>query len=265
MSGSPVSGSDEQKRHSQQRFAAHAQGYVNSSTHAKGVDLDLLLAMVAPQPHWHALDVATGGGHTALKLAPHVASVVASDLTPAMLDAAAGFVGPQAANVRYAASDAERLAFAAGSFDLVTCRIAPHHFPDAFRFVQECARVLKPGGSLVVQDHAAPDDERAARYIDAFERLRDPSHHHAYAVYEWQGMLLDAGLRVERVETLRRTHELLPWAQRQSCPPEVIERLHLLLEQAPAEVRAVMNPQHPGTPAATFDDRHLLILGKKPL
>ena len=53
--------------------------------HAKGESLARLVALVAPQSSWRLLDVATGAGHTALAFAPHVAKVIASDITDQML------------------------------------------------------------------------------------------------------------------------------------------------------------------------------------
>ena len=252
------------KQHSQERFGRFAQTYVQSSGHAKGYELDRLLELAAPQPGWLALDVATGGGHTALKLAPHVARVVASDLTPAMLEAARAHIAPQAENVRFSAADAEALPFAAATFDLVTCRIAPHHFPDLFQFVRECARVLKAGGGLIVQDLTVPDDERAARYVDSFERLRDPSHLRMAAPYEWEGLFLDAGLTVDTVELHRRPATMEDWARQQACSADIIERLHIMLAQAPDAVREWLALQHAGTPAAQFDHVYVLIAGTKP-
>ena len=146
------------KQQSQERFGRFAPSYVTSAGHARGAELERLLALAAPQAEWRALDVATGGGHTALKIAPHVRQIVASDLTPAMLEAARAHIGLQAPNAAFTAADAEALPFADEAFDLLTCRIAPHHFPDVFAFVRECARVLKPGGRLVVQDLTVPDD-----------------------------------------------------------------------------------------------------------
>ena len=59
---------------SQERYSRLAERYVHSDTHAKGEDLERLFAIGAPQPNWCALDIATGGGHTALKFAPCVAA-----------------------------------------------------------------------------------------------------------------------------------------------------------------------------------------------
>jgi ubiquinone/menaquinone biosynthesis C-methylase UbiE len=247
-----------------ERFSRFAAGYVSSPTHHQGSDLDRLLEIAAPQPSWLALDVATGGGHTALKLAPHVRAVAASDLSMSMLAEAQTFLRAQGArNLIYLCADAERLPFAEGAFDLVTCRAAAHHFPDAFKFVQEVARVLKSGGRLVVQDHLLPDDEAAADYIEAFETLRDPSHQRAFNEAEWRGMFLDADLVIDHVERLTRPTKMIPWAERQGCTPDIIERLHVLMLQAPETVKAWMQIVCAGSDDAGFDHVYILIAGHK--
>jgi ubiquinone/menaquinone biosynthesis C-methylase UbiE len=248
----------------QARYAPRAAAYVQSATHAQGVELVRLVELAQPQPHWRALDVATGGGHTALKFAPQVAQLVATDLTPAMLEAARAFIAPQAANVVFSLADAENLPFASSSFDLVTCRIAPHHFPDPWRFVGQCARVLRPGGLLLVQDHVLPDDDRAARYVDSFERLRDPSHVRAFSELEWRGMFLDHDFIVEHTETIVKRHNFRDWAERQGCDAATMERLQIMLLRANPAVLAHMQPEYAGTDYATFADHHLIILGRKP-
>ena len=250
---------------SKQRYTDRADAYVSSETHAKHADLDRLVEIAAPQPDWHVLDVATGGGHTALKFAPHVAHVTATDLTPRMLEKARTFISEQGAeNVDFKEADAENLPFADAQFDLVTCRIAPHHFPDAFKFVLECARVLKPGGLLLLQDHVLPDDERAADYVDAFEKLRDPSHHQAFPEYAWQGMFLDAGLTVDHTEQLTKRHNFIDWTTRQQCDPATIERLTVLLAQAPQTPAAWLQARAIGTADCSFVNHHLIIMGRKP-
>lgn len=261
-----MSEQDAIKAQAQARFGQYAQGYVESKSHAGGEDLERMVALAEPQPDWLAMDVATGGGHTGLRFAPLVGQIIAFDLTPKMLQAARTFAKEQGVNnVKYAAGDAENLPFLSNTFDLITCRIAPHHFPDCFRFIQECARALKPGGRLLIEDHLAPEDDRAARYVDSFERLRDPSHVRGYAAYEWRGMFLDAELTVLQDEHLtKKGGKMVPWAERQGCSPDVIERLHILLAQAPAAVAEWMNPTCAGTPDAAFDHHYIIILGQKP-
>jgi ubiquinone/menaquinone biosynthesis C-methylase UbiE len=254
------------KAQAQERFGQFAQGYVESKVHSSGNDLDRLVELAQPQPDWVMLDVATGGGHTALKFAPLVKQVVALDLTPQMLEAAEKFItGKGVTNVEFMQGDAEKMPFEANTFDLVTCRIAPHHFPDCWRFVQEVARVLKPGGKFILQDNTVPDDERAARYIDAFERLRDPSHHRMYAGYEWQGMFLDASLEVDTLELAHKSGaNMVEWAKVQGQTDDVIERLQVMLMQAPEPARSWLNPHAVGTVDATFDHHYVIMVGRKP-
>ena len=75
-----------------QRFGRFAKGYVTSKSHARGVELDRLIEIAQPQSSWIVLDIATGGGHTALKFAPFVRRVVATDISSKMLTAARTFI-----------------------------------------------------------------------------------------------------------------------------------------------------------------------------
>jgi len=259
-----MAGKEDSKSLSQQRFSKFAGSYVTSRVHAKGAELDRLVKIAQPQPDWIALDVATGGGHTALKFAPFVKKVVATDITPRMLDTAREFIGSKGVkNITFQLADAEDLPFDDGKFHLVTCRIAPHHFPDCPRFVREGARVLKPGGLLLIQDHVAPEDEGDARYIEEFERLRDPGHNLAYPESAWTVMLQDAGLKVEHTEQVILEIEFLSWAERQGCTPKVIRRLISMVEDAPSSVVEWMQPRNFGTPGAAFAGHQIIIAGRK--
>jgi SAM-dependent methyltransferase len=202
----------------------------------KGESLDRMLELVRPQRGWRALDVATGGGHTALALAPRVAEVVATDITAEMLQAAEQFIrGRGIANVSFSEADAMELPFGDASFDLVTCRIAPHHFSDCARFAREAARVLRPGGVAAMVDNIVPENVEAAAFINEIEKLRDPSHHRAYSSREWIEFWTGAGLGVEHTETFRKALDFDRWAGRMGVGEPLRTRLSEMLRAAPGE------------------------------
>ena len=139
------------KESNRRQFGANASNYAMSAVHAKGASLDRMVELVDPQSHWHCLDIATAAGHTAFAFAPHVAEVTATDLTDEMVDLAATRADEkQLTNVRTQVADAEELPFGDESFDLVTCRIAPHHFPNQLAFIAEASRVLASGGTFAL-------------------------------------------------------------------------------------------------------------------
>lgn len=257
--------SNNSKNLSQDRFGRFAQGYVDSQTHARGYDLNRLLELAQPQPDWLVLDIATGGGHTALKFAPHVAKVVATDITPKMLDAAEKFIIEKGiSNVEFKPADAEDLPFENEAFDLITCRIAPHHFPDCARFIREAARVLKVGCQLLVQDQVLSEDPATAQYMNDFERLRDPSHHRAFSGSQWVSMFEAAGLIVEHHEQFTKRHNLLNWVKMQGERPEILAALTQKVIDAPQGAAQWLQAQDVGTPEASFVNHHIIIAGKKP-
>jgi len=249
---------------SQERFSRFADSYVTSDTHAKGKELDRLVEIARPRPDWMVLDLATGGGHTALRLAPQVARVVATDISAGMIRAARAFAAERSVgNIVFGLADAQDLPFEDHTFDLVTCRIAPHHFEDCLRFVHEGGRVLKDGGLLLVQDGLVPEDEGAARKVNAFERLRDPSHNRAFSRSEWIRFFQAAGLRVEAVDQVTKRHEFVPWVERQRRPPEAVARLQETVATADDAMREWLQPQRWGTPEAEFVNPHIIIAGRR--
>ncbi|HET9111888.1 MAG TPA: methyltransferase domain-containing protein [Ktedonobacterales bacterium] len=198
-----------------QTFATNAEAYVSSESHASGADLARMVELAAPQPTDHALDISTGGGHVALALAPHVGRMVASDLTPRMLHVARAHITAQGAtNVDFVIADAERLPFLDESFDLVTVRVAPHHYPDVARAVREMARVVTRGGRVVIIDNVAPSDPTLDALLNDWEWQRDPSHIRSHTLSAWRDFLTQAGLRLTHEEVGRKVIRFASWAER---------------------------------------------------
>lgn len=227
-----------------QQYGAHADGYVTSVVHARGESLKRLVELVQPQSSWRALDISTGGGHTALAFAPFVHSIIASDLTPEMLAVAEKFIRSQgAANVEFKLADAENLPFGDDAFDLVTNRIALHHYPDAPKATSEMARVLKHGGVLGFTDNTVPPHKQLAGFINHFEKLRDPSHNWCYPIERLRRYFEEAGLQVTHVEESPKHMEFEPWADRMGCSGETKRELRRLLDTATPEAREFFNPR----------------------
>ena len=256
---------DAVKARVREQFGRTAAGYVTSAGHAGGDDLARLAALAAPSADDVALDIATGGGHTALAVARAGAgTVVASDFTANMLRTARGFIEKSdVAGVRFALADAEALPFADRSFSLVTTRIAPHHFPNPAQYVREVARVLLPGGRFLLEDSVVPEGP-AGDFLNYVEKLRDGSHGRTLPLAEWVALLQDAEFTVESVELFRKTHELTQWIGRSGANEAEVRDAW---NAAPVEARDAFETEHdPETNAiVSYSDDKALIYATKPL
>jgi ubiquinone/menaquinone biosynthesis C-methylase UbiE len=182
-------------------FGERAAMYTTSATHADPQILAKVVALANTRPDWVALDIATGTGHTALALAPHVASVVGIDLTPEMLREAERLRREHAiTNVDFRVGDVHHLPFADATFHLITSRRAPHHFSDIMAALREIRRVLRPDGRLVLDDRSVPEDDFVDTCMNQLDRYHDESHVRQYRPSEWQRMLGACGFAVETTE-----------------------------------------------------------------
>ncbi|WP_152041454.1 class I SAM-dependent methyltransferase [Salinigranum salinum] len=215
------------KRTTAARFDAAAPDYLESDAHRTGADLETLAAWCADADR--ALDMATGAGHTAGALADvGVRTVVATDAAPTMVATAVETYG-----VEGCVADAERLPFAAETFDAVSCRIAAHHFPAPEQFVAETARVLVPGGVFAFEDNVAPDDARLAAFLDRVERRRDPTHVGLDTPDAWRRRFEAAGFAVETVASVTRRLDFAAWCDRTDVSGERRRKLRRRFEHAP--------------------------------
>lgn len=238
----------------QQQFGPAARDYADCEVHRLGASLKRLVELVKPRAGWRVLDVATGAGHTAAILAPHVAEVVASDITPEMLRQTEALASEKGlGNIRTAHAEAGSLGFEAQTFDLVTCRLAAHHFPDVAGFVREAWRVLKPRGRLAIVDNVTPDARSipglpesetaaAAAAYNAFEKLRDPSHARALGTGEWIGILESGGFAVCRREQIGKEMAFRPWVDRMRCDERTTQQLEDIL-RGTQELTAFLRPR----------------------
>jgi SAM-dependent methyltransferase len=186
-------------------WSERADAYRKSEAHRSGPDLELLAEWAEGRT---ALDVASGGGHTARRLREAGIDVVTLDPAPGMR--------PDVV------ARAEDIPFADGSFDAVVSRIAPHHFANVRAALRELARVSR--GLVLVVDNLNGGDS-----LEEAERLRDPTHVRCYSEEEWRALFDEAGLVVEDVRTFDVAIELEPWLERAGCTGDEARRVRELL------------------------------------
>lgn len=262
-----------EKQQVQKQFGDNAPAYATSKVHAKGKSLNRLIELLQPKTEWRVLDLGTGAGHTGNRFAPLVSSVVATDITFEMLPLArkeSARLGLQ--NVSWTAADAEHIPFRHRSFDLVTCRIAAHHFYDVGAFLRDTARVLRSGGQVAVVDNIVPERQfkanktkhrnEAAIYINAFEKLRDPSHGNCFSLEKWGQFFYGAGFELTHQEINRKEIDLDDWSARMKVSTSDRIRLEVMLRQAPNEVAEVLSPAFVGSRLKFYLSEAILI-GKK--
>jgi SAM-dependent methyltransferase len=228
---------------SQEQFGRQAAYYAISRVHAHGDSLDFIRDFAALTGRERVLDVATGTGFTAFALAPGAATVLATDLTPEMLQQARRLAAERGLlnRVDFALAKAEALPFAAAAFDVVTCRVAPHHFTGIQAAIQEWARVVRPGGTVIIADTVAPEEPSVAAFMNELERRRDPSHVCDYTPSQWRSMLTAAGLPVRDERIGHTPLEFHDWVRRAGTPQEQVSRLRDMLDGATAEAIALLS------------------------
>jgi len=223
----------ESQRSSQEQFGRTAANYATSITHSGNDSLvDLRQLLEAEGTHFGtAVDVGTGPGFTAFAIAPYCDRVIATDVTPQMLEEVRRLRHErEAPKTQMALAAAESLPFADGSIDLVTCRTAAHHFVNLPGWLREVARVLSPGGLLIVADTCAPEDPESAAWMHDIELRRDASHIKNLAPSEWHTAIKEAGLSVTGSAMSYVLLQYPDWAERAGMtePDSTVMRVDLL-------------------------------------
>jgi SAM-dependent methyltransferase len=183
-----------------------------------------------PRPEDRALDVAGGPGALAGVLAPRVGSITVLDTSARLLE----FVPEGAGRVL---GRAEQLPFPDASFDLVTCVNSLHHIARPPRALDEMARVLAPGGRIVLEDFIADDDPGRARRWEEIERIRDPEHGRLITAGEPRVPLLGAGLDLDAEEVWQRVFDVDPWLELAGCAGPAAEHARALIGAPSFELR----------------------------
>jgi len=253
------------KKQIREQFGRTASAYVEATHFTGGEDLEEAARLLEPSHDDNMLDVACGGGHMALFFAPMVRQVVASDLTMQMLKKAQEHIAEEGRvdNVVFREADAEDLPFPAGSFTLLTCRIAPHHFADVPQALREFHRVLRRGGRMAIIDTLMPSDPEIAEFFQTMEKMRNPTHIKAFSEDEWQKMIQDSELILQETMIISKTHDFQEWTKTAGLNRTKVQELNKFFMDAPQKIHDYFKIESFAGEVESYTDKKLLIYAKR--
>lgn len=263
--GVNLEGLDEVQRASAEQFQRQSGNYGKSHILADTSDVARALDLIEFAPASAALDVATGGGHTALYLARRGFDVHIGDISDAMLENARSLIREEGLDARPFRFAAESMPFDDASFELVTSRVAPHHFSSPEKFLSETVRVLRPGGWFLLIDGSVPDDSPETEvWSHQVEKWRDPSHHRFLSRKSWEELVGQCGLEVvtSYLEPLKMP-DLEWYFKTAGTSPENRARVLEAVSTAPDKVRQAMRLGTEGDRIVWWWQR-LTLLARKP-
>jgi ubiquinone/menaquinone biosynthesis C-methylase UbiE len=244
----------------QQQFTRTAEAFAKFATRDTPEMLAERIELAGLRSDDLLLDVACGPGAFVLAAAPQVRFARGVDLTAEMLRHARAFQAERGiANAAFDLGEAERLPYADGSFDLVSCQFAFHHMPRPETTLVEMGRVMKSHGRIFLVDSVGPEDPAASELHNEIERLRDPSHVTTLSLWQFLEMFAAQGLSVHKQRGLDRPRSFNQWMLRAG---------HDRSDAAYQKVRRMMESSIPGDRAAfgvTIDGDDLRIVHREGL
>ncbi|HYM70670.1 MAG TPA: class I SAM-dependent methyltransferase [bacterium] len=233
--------SGDARRTNEARFTQTAAQYAASRIGARQVQSEALLRLTAPRSDDLALDVACGPGALLAALAPRIRLAIGLDLTMAMLREARSRIG-RGDTVSIVRGAAERLPFPDGTFSLVTCTWAFHHFGAPAEVLGEMVRVSARGGRVAIGDLVGAEDDAARARQNAIERLRDPAHVELRSPSGLRALMVAAGLNPTAMEGGTEPREVGEWCRLSDTPPDVARQVReMLIASQPGDL-AGMSP-----------------------
>lgn len=215
-------------------FTHQSRSFGTSPAMTSAETLGALVEMVPEDSSAKWIDVACGPGVVSRALASGVGSVLGVDLTPAMVEEAERRAAEEGVgNVDFALGDATALDRADDSFDGAITRLSLHHIPAPGRVVAEMARVVRPGGWVLVSDIAGDEDGEAAAWREEIERLRDPSHWACPTPQRLRRMGIAAGLILDEEKLVPIEIDFDEWLERGSGGAEAAGLVARLLREQP--------------------------------
>lgn len=248
----------------QERFGEAAEAYAKCQVQSNDYTLKRLVELLKPQVEWDALDVACGAGHTAVRLAPFVKSIIAVDITEQMLTQTLALARSQGLkNIKTTRAEATSIPIKSGTIDLVSCRLAVHHFSEPGKFWREARRVLKENGSLAIVDSHLPENT-ALDEINWIQKLHDPSHAKCLTRSQIEENYLASGFKLTAIEEGAIRLGFNSWTKRVSLAENVVKEIReRMTTKASRDTADVLKIEPDVDEGFTFSFQRIIAIGKK--
>jgi ubiquinone/menaquinone biosynthesis C-methylase UbiE len=229
------------------QFGRQADAYIKMKQTTDERSLGGLVGLSGADASSRVLDVACGPGFFTMAFAAKCRTAVGLDATDVFLSIARLEADQRGLrNVEFRSGDAERLPFDDGSFDIVSCRAAFHHFLHPEQVLVEMTRVSMPGGRLVIADMLESEDAAQAAYRTRIERLCDPTHVHALSPSAYARLFAAAGLRVLYDPVVELDYELEEWMAHGGPDAASAAEIRRLMEASIDDDRSGLNVRRQG-------------------
>jgi ubiquinone/menaquinone biosynthesis C-methylase UbiE len=251
---------------SSQRFNAIASNYATSEVHVSSPTLARLHTLLPGIKS--VCDVASGAGHTGLSFAKDASRIVAVDPAPKMLSEFRKLAVDRGVAVETVEAFAESIPLPSGTFDLVVCRLAAHHFSDVGKAMAEMTRLAKSGGHVAIIDMEGNENSELDELNHDIEVLHDPTHVRSYTAKRWREMFAANGLEVSCCEgrcweitgglTVRR------WCELGNSGAEALKAINDRLVDTPPDWLSELEITRDADGEFRIPVRTLIVLGRKP-
>ena len=150
--------------------------------------------------HDSILDLGCGKGFFLENLKEYKSKLFGADISPQMIKYAQERIGKYA---ELKVADSENLPWENNSFDIITCILSFHHYPDPMTSLNEMKRVLKTNGHITIGEIWVPAPFRTLANLYMKSKLCRTGDVKVYSKHEWQNMLKNTGFINIKIENIK--------------------------------------------------------------
>ncbi|MBI2177002.1 MAG: class I SAM-dependent methyltransferase [Candidatus Tectomicrobia bacterium] len=199
-------------------------------------------------PGQWAADFGVGTGNSAVPFLQAGGSVIGIDITPAMARSGRKRLAEEglARGAHFVLALCEGAPLAEGAVDCAVCRNVFHHLAAPREVLREMARVVRPGGHVILMDHLYPDGEAERARMEEIDHAREPAMVRILSLKDMRALFAECGLEVTGSETMSRRDTFENWLHGAGTAAESVPLVRAGVERLRGEGGSWMAPEGEG-------------------